>query len=80
MYVVAESAAGKESGFTGGYNGYTRVLAFIEEWRPSQDEERRQQEAQQKLVASTPTLLPNLKFHELVFGHVIGSGSFSDVK
>lgn len=28
----------------------------------------------------TPTLLPDLKFHDLVFGHELGSGAFSTVK
>lgn len=28
----------------------------------------------------TPTLLPNLKFHDLVFGRVLGKGAFSTVK
>ena len=30
--------------------------------------------------AAAPTLLPDLKFHDLVFGHDLGSGSFSTVK
>jgi len=31
-------------------------------------------------LALTPTLLPGLKLHDLVFGRVLGSGSFSTVK
>jgi hypothetical protein len=31
-------------------------------------------------MAATPTLLPSLKFHDLVFGNELGSGSFSTVK
>ena len=31
-------------------------------------------------LSPTPTLLPNLKFHDLVFGQVLGSGAFSVVK
>lgn len=31
-------------------------------------------------LAETPTLLPSLKFHDLVFGHELGSGAFSVVK
>jgi hypothetical protein len=31
-------------------------------------------------MAPTPTLLPDLMFHDLVFGHELGSGSFSTVK
>jgi len=31
-------------------------------------------------LEETPTLLPNLKFHDLVFGHDLGSGAFSVVR
>ena len=31
-------------------------------------------------AAASPTLLPNLKFHDLVFGLVLGEGAFSVVK
>ena len=31
------------------------------------------------LSATSPSLLPSLKFHELVFGHALGQGSFSTV-
>ena len=31
-------------------------------------------------AASTPTLLPTLRFHDLVFGHELGKGSFGCVK
>lgn len=31
-------------------------------------------------AAPTPTLLPSLKFHDLVFGHELGRGSFGTVK
>lgn len=31
-------------------------------------------------MAESPTLLPNLKFHDLVFGHELGSGAFGSVK
>ena len=34
----------------------------------------------QDVLSETPTLLPNLKFHDLVFGKVLGTGSFSTVK
>ena len=27
-------------------------------------------------MAESPTLLPSLKFHDLVFGHDLGEGSF----
>ncbi len=36
--------------------------------------------APQVCMAPTPTLLPDLMFHDLVFGHELGSGSFSVVK
>ena len=31
-------------------------------------------------LSDTPTLLPNLKFHDLVFGQELGTGAFSTVK
>jgi serine/threonine protein kinase len=31
-------------------------------------------------MAETPTLLPHLKFHDLVFGHDLGSGAFGTVR
>jgi hypothetical protein len=31
-------------------------------------------------AAATPSLLPNLKFHDLVFGQILGEGAFSIVK
>merc|ERR1712018_851833 len=32
------------------------------------------------LLEESPVLLPNLKFHDLVFGHSLGQGAFSEVK
>jgi hypothetical protein len=31
-------------------------------------------------LSESPMLLPDLKFHDLVFGHELGSGAFSTVK
>eukprot|EP01083_Nonionella_stella_P058339 152825_1 len=31
-------------------------------------------------MSESPLLLPSLKFHDLVFGQVLGTGSFSTVK
>jgi hypothetical protein len=31
-------------------------------------------------MAASPSLLPNLKFHDLVFGHDLGTGTFSVVR
>ena len=31
-------------------------------------------------MAETPTLLPDLKFHDLVFGHDLGAGAFGSVR
>ncbi len=36
--------------------------------------------APQSVLALTPTLINDLMFHDLVFGHDLGSGSFSCVK
>ena len=56
-------------------------MAYMGECQPSaediEDGQRRWVAAQS---APAPTLLPDLKFHDLVFGQELGSGSFSTVK
>lgn len=57
-------------------------LSFIERCKPSNKTNdsiiTSDWKAQQ--AAAIPTLLPNLKFHDLVFGKELGKGSFSIVK
>ena len=45
---------------------------------PEQDEDGSSWSKAQ--MAETPTLLPTLKFHDLVFGHELGHGAFGSVK
>jgi hypothetical protein len=68
-------------------DGFHRILAFIEKCLPSTAPRTAEEEEQARLddwlaiqAAATPTLLPNLKFHDLVFGAVLGEGAFSTVK
>lgn len=68
-------------------DGHLRVLAYIEKCVPSPASRTPEEEAQARLddwlaiqAAATPTLLPDLKFHDLVFGTVLGEGAFSTVK
>ena len=60
-------------------SGYDYVLAYLEKIKPPVEEEGVSSWSQSQM-AETPTLLPNLKFHDLVFGHELGSGAFGSVK
>jgi hypothetical protein len=62
--------------------GAGRVAAYLAACRPDEDAEAAQS-ARGWVAAqaeASPTLLPHLKFHDLVFGHELGRGSFSVVK
>jgi len=62
--------------------GMSRLSAYMEACKPDQAAEAAQS-ARGWVAAqaqATPTLLPHLKFHDLVFGHELGRGSFSVVK
>ena len=56
--------------------------AFMERYRPADEAEKRDAQARWSAaqLAPTPTLLPTLKFHDLVFGHELGEGAFSTVR
>jgi serine/threonine protein kinase len=56
-----------------------RVLAYMEEIKPAEEEEGGSSWSKAQM-AETPTLLPNLKFHDLVFGHDLGEGAFGSVR
>ena len=67
--------------------GFELMQAYIDRCvppsRPLTEAERAQQQAEDwnnQQAAATPTLLPDLKFHDLVFGAVLGEGAFSIVK
>lgn len=57
----------------------SRVLAFMEQIKPPEQEEGISSWSKAQM-AETPTLLPKLKFHDLVFGHDLGSGAFGSVR
>jgi serine/threonine protein kinase len=55
------------------------VLAYMDRIKPP-DEEKGASSWSKAQMAETPTLLPTLKFHDLVFGHDLGEGSFGSVR
>lgn len=57
----------------------SRVLSFMEQIKPVELEEGVSSWSKAQM-AETPTLLPKLKFHDLVFGHDLGSGAFGSVR
>jgi serine/threonine protein kinase len=57
----------------------SRVLAYMELIKPPEELEGASVWARTQM-AETPTLLPNLKFHDLVFGHDLGEGAFGSVR
>jgi hypothetical protein len=59
--------------------GYDYVMANLAKIKPPVEEEGASSWSKAQM-AETPTLLPNLKFHDLVFGHELGSGAFGSVK
>ena len=68
-------------------DGYLRMSAYMEKCVPTPGPRTAEEEEQARLddwqaiqAAASPTLLPNLKFHDLVFGVVLGEGAFSTVK
>jgi hypothetical protein len=56
-----------------------RVLAYMEKIKPP-DVEKGISSWSKTQMAESPTLLPTLKFHDLVFGHDLGEGSFGSVR
>lgn len=57
----------------------SRVLAFMDQIKPPELEEGASSWSKAQM-AETPTLLPELKFHDLVFGHDLGTGAFGSVR
>ena len=56
-----------------------RVLAYMAQIKPPEEEGGASSWARAQM-AKTPTLLPKLKFHDLVFGHDLGEGAFGHVR
>ncbi|CAM9294617.1 unnamed protein product, partial [Sphacelaria rigidula] len=73
-HTVNDTSSGKRTGA-----GLRRVREFIQELKPKHVEGQAGSWREQQLEP-TPTLLPDLRFHDLVFGHELGQGSFSSVK
>ena len=55
------------------------VLNYMDKIKPPKEHTGTSHWAQAQM-AETPTLQPSLKFHDLVFGHELGSGAFGTVK
>eukprot|EP00977_Amphora_coffeiformis_P010476 scaffold2452_cov194-Amphora_coffeaeformis.AAC.4 len=61
--------------------GFDRVVAYMEKLKPADDQGGDGTPSWSKeQMAETPTLLPDLKFHDLVFGHDLGEGAFGSVR
>ena len=73
----------REGSERGGGGGYQRLLDFMELCLPSQKvagDGTTEDDWRAAQTAATPTLLPTLRFHDLVFGGELGKGSFGTVK
>jgi serine/threonine protein kinase len=73
---VSEESNGSEEASP---TGLDRVLAYMKKIQPPEEEEGVSTWSMAQM-AETPTLLPKLKFHDLVFGHDLGAGAFGSVK
>ena len=60
--------------------GLGKVLAYLDELRPIDDEYDGTSSWAKLQMAESPTIFPLLKFHDLVFGHDLGSGAFGTVR
>jgi Protein kinase domain/Protein phosphatase 2A regulatory B subunit (B56 family) len=72
----AESGASASTGST----GLDVVLACMKLIEPPDSGEDGVSSWSKMQMSETPTLLPNLKFHDLVFGHDLGKGAFGCVR
>lgn len=62
--------------------GHAYVKAYMDKLKPPDSEEDQEGASSwsKSQMAETPTLLPDLKFHDLVFGHDLGAGAFGVVR
>lgn len=65
--------------------GTVRIRSYIEKLKPpsSEDDDEFDDGVSswaKAQMSESPVLLPNLRFHDLVFGQVLGTGAFSTVK
>eukprot|EP00934_Nitzschia_sp_Nitz4_P006997 Nitzschia sp. Nitz4//scaffold27_size158506//49548//53105//NITZ4_002594-RA/size158506-processed-gene-0.231-mRNA-1//1//CDS//3329545470//6987//frame0 len=69
-----ETSSSSQSG-----SGRHQVSQYMEKIKPAAEDTGASNWSQAQM-AETPTLLPNLKFHDLVFGHDLGTGAFGSVR
>ena len=74
-----EQAEKSEAGNDEADKPKSRVLAFMDQIKPAEEEDGVSSWSKTQM-AETPTLLPKLKFHDLVFGHDLGLGAFGSVR
>lgn len=74
----SSSSSGSSSGRTSVESGLDILLSYIARCTPVARTEGVNWQQQQ--AAASVTLLPNLKFHDLVFGRELGAGAFSTVR
>jgi serine/threonine protein kinase len=79
MVAVVEVTAAKAQLKQQRKTGYESVVAYMEQLKPSEESEGASSWSKQQM-AETPTLLPDLKFHDLVFGQNLGEGAFGSVR
>lgn len=63
-----------------GGTGASYVQAYMKQIKPPHEDADGVSSWSKAQQAETPTLLPNLRFYDLVFGQELGSGAFSVVK
>ena len=85
LHSFAREEMGKGEGVSSQCGGYIRLLEYMEKCLPTQPEggdAKHDHEHDWKALqaAPIPTLLPSLRFHDLVFGRELGKGSFGTVK
>ena len=73
---TAEAAIAEAGEVGSADSGLAAVEAFIARFKAEEERET----AVRNSMTPTPTLLPDLKFAQLVFGQDLGSGAFSTVK
>ncbi len=63
---------------------FARVQAYIDKLKQSRSDEEENTDGisswAKSQMSESPLLLPSLKFHDLVFGQVLGTGAFSTVR
>ena len=74
------AVAAAETPGAGGSTGYELLAGYMDQCAPVSTGEAPAASWLEDQAAATPTLLPSLRFHDLVFGRELGRGSFSVVR